>query len=133
MKRKAELIADCEYCPLGWDERGYEGECYDYGCLVNEDKEWCAKTYNQRMEKYKDITKNDCTGYIENITTTTKQDDINELNRLAEIGWAIEKAIASEYVYEELKRYPCDPYPIEIYLGKNDLERITNWAKGEVK
>lgn len=32
-----QLQADCEYCPLGWEERGYEGEYYDYGCHVNKD------------------------------------------------------------------------------------------------
>lgn len=26
---------DCEYCPMGWEDRGYEGECKDCGCLFN--------------------------------------------------------------------------------------------------
>lgn len=43
-------VADCENCPLGWEERGYEGECYDNGCLVDEDF-WCAEPYKQRAEK----------------------------------------------------------------------------------
>lgn len=25
---------DCETCPLSWEDRGYEGECYDCGCDV---------------------------------------------------------------------------------------------------
>lgn len=25
---------DCETCPLSWEDRGYEGECYDCGCVV---------------------------------------------------------------------------------------------------
>lgn len=25
---------DCETCPLSWEDRGYEGECYDCGCIV---------------------------------------------------------------------------------------------------
>lgn len=48
---KMQLQADCEHCPLGWEDRGYEGECYDCGCYVNEDAEWCKKTFNQRLEK----------------------------------------------------------------------------------
>ena len=27
---------DCENCPCGWEDRSYEGECYDCGC-------WLAK------------------------------------------------------------------------------------------
>ena len=27
---------DCEHCPLGWEDRGYEGECYDCGCYMAE-------------------------------------------------------------------------------------------------
>lgn len=48
-----QLQADCEYCPLGWEERGYEGECYDCGCMVKEDIKWCQKTYKERLEKSK--------------------------------------------------------------------------------
>lgn len=54
---KIELVAECEYCPLGWEERGYEGECYDYGCYVNDDKEWCLKPFKQRWEKYQELMK----------------------------------------------------------------------------
>ena len=50
-----ELQADCEYCPLGWEERGYEGECYDCGCMVGEDINWCKKTYKERLEKSKEL------------------------------------------------------------------------------
>lgn len=25
---------DCEYCPCGWEDRSYEGECYDCGCYL---------------------------------------------------------------------------------------------------
>ncbi len=25
---------DCEYCPLSWEDRGYESECYDCGCYM---------------------------------------------------------------------------------------------------
>ena len=49
--REMQLQADCEYCPLGWEERGYEGECYDCGCMVKEDTNWCQKTYGERLEK----------------------------------------------------------------------------------
>lgn len=28
---------DCETCPLSWEDRGYEGECYDCGCIVYDD------------------------------------------------------------------------------------------------
>ena len=52
---KMELHADCEYCPLGWEERGYEGECYDCGCMVHEDIEWCKKSYAERAEKAKEF------------------------------------------------------------------------------
>lgn len=24
----------CENCPAGWEDRSYEGECYDCGCLI---------------------------------------------------------------------------------------------------
>lgn len=34
---------DCECCPLSWEERGYEGECYDCGC--------CMAEYNQEYPK----------------------------------------------------------------------------------
>ena len=27
--------SDCENCPMGWEERGYEGECSDCGCLFD--------------------------------------------------------------------------------------------------
>lgn len=27
---------DCEHCPLSWEDRGYEGECYDCGCYMAE-------------------------------------------------------------------------------------------------
>lgn len=28
---------NCEDCPLGWEDRSYEGECYDCGCLFDKD------------------------------------------------------------------------------------------------
>lgn len=28
---------DCEYCPMSWENRGYEGECNDCGCLFDND------------------------------------------------------------------------------------------------
>lgn len=28
---------DCENCPMGWEDRGYEGECNDCGCLFDND------------------------------------------------------------------------------------------------
>lgn len=28
---------DCEYCPMGWEDRSYEGECNDCGCLFDYD------------------------------------------------------------------------------------------------
>lgn len=34
---------NCECCPLSWEERGYEGECYDCGC--------CMAEYNQDYPK----------------------------------------------------------------------------------
>lgn len=53
--KEMKLEADCEYCPLGWEERGYEGECYDCGCIVQEDIKWCSKTWKQREEKRKEV------------------------------------------------------------------------------
>lgn len=32
---------DCEHCPLYWEDRKYEGECYDYGCYMAE----CGNEY----------------------------------------------------------------------------------------
>lgn len=52
---RMELHADCEYCPLGWEDRGYEGECYDCGCMVYEDINWCKKPYAERAEKAKEL------------------------------------------------------------------------------
>lgn len=26
--------SDCECCPLSWEDRCYEGECYDCGCYM---------------------------------------------------------------------------------------------------
>lgn len=46
---------ECERCPLGWEERGYEGECYDCGCFVNDDPEWCVKPYAARMKKSREF------------------------------------------------------------------------------
>lgn len=28
---------NCEDCPMGWEDRGYEGECNDCGCLFDHD------------------------------------------------------------------------------------------------
>ena len=28
-------FCDCENCPFGWDDTGYEGECNDCGCYFN--------------------------------------------------------------------------------------------------
>lgn len=28
---------NCEYCPLAWEDRSYEGECEDCGCLFDKD------------------------------------------------------------------------------------------------
>ena len=50
-----QLQADCEYCPLGWEERGYEGECYACGCMVGEGVKWCQKPYKERLEKATEI------------------------------------------------------------------------------
>ena len=57
MKKWGEmhLQADCEYCPLGWEVRGYEGECYDCGCMVDEDIKWCQKAYRERLKKAKEF------------------------------------------------------------------------------
>ncbi len=46
---------ECENCPLGWEERGYEGECYDCGCMVKESAEWCEKPYYERLKKSKEF------------------------------------------------------------------------------
>jgi hypothetical protein len=27
---------DCEHCQLSWEDRSYEGECYDCGCYMAE-------------------------------------------------------------------------------------------------
>lgn len=36
---------DCENCPCGWETRGYEGECYDCGCLISKDGDFSAPTW----------------------------------------------------------------------------------------
>ena len=28
---------DCKYCPMGWEDMSYEGECNDCGCLFDYD------------------------------------------------------------------------------------------------
>lgn len=32
---KRGLEPDCEHCCMGWEDRGYEGECNDCGCCFN--------------------------------------------------------------------------------------------------
>ena len=60
---KLETEAECEYCPLGWEERGYEGECYDCGCMAHADKipqdetSWCKKSFEKRWERYQELVK----------------------------------------------------------------------------
>lgn len=34
---------DCETCPLSWEDRGYEGECYDCGCI------WYGDLYGKKL------------------------------------------------------------------------------------
>jgi hypothetical protein len=46
---------NCEYCPLGWENTTYEGECIDCGCYVNEDLYWCKKSYAERLKKAKEF------------------------------------------------------------------------------
>lgn len=36
---------DCECCPLSWEDRGYESECYDCGCYMAE----CGKDYPKTL------------------------------------------------------------------------------------
>lgn len=31
---KRGLEPDCEHCCMGWEDRGYEGECNDCGCYM---------------------------------------------------------------------------------------------------
>ena len=35
---------DCEECPAGWEDRGYEGECYDCGCIIYGEADGCRLT-----------------------------------------------------------------------------------------
>lgn len=35
---------DCECCPLSWEDRGYESECYDCGCYMAESGKDYPKT-----------------------------------------------------------------------------------------
>jgi hypothetical protein len=35
---------DCEHCPLSWEYRSYEGECYDCGCYMAEVGKYYPKT-----------------------------------------------------------------------------------------
>ena len=35
---------DCEECPAGWEDRGYEGECYDCGCIIYGEVDGCRLT-----------------------------------------------------------------------------------------
>jgi hypothetical protein len=59
--REMIIIAECENCPLGWEERGYEGECYDYGCMVytntipQDGTSWCVKSFDERYNKSKEL------------------------------------------------------------------------------
>lgn len=36
-KEKHEIVHDCDCanCLMGWESRGYEGECEDYGCYFD--------------------------------------------------------------------------------------------------
>lgn len=34
----------CEECPAGWEDRGYEGECYDCGCIIYGEADGCRLT-----------------------------------------------------------------------------------------
>lgn len=35
---------DCECCPLSWEDMGYDGECYNFGCYMAEHGNDCPKT-----------------------------------------------------------------------------------------
>ena len=40
-KNKIDCMRDCENCPFSWESRGYEGECYDYGCMIDKKPSVC--------------------------------------------------------------------------------------------
>lgn len=53
---------NCEYCPAGWEERSYEGECYDFGCIIK-GHEMCDDNcrlskaeIEKRLKEWKDYT-----------------------------------------------------------------------------
>ena len=35
IEKKVDYMRDCEHCAFSWEDRGYEGECYDYGCVMD--------------------------------------------------------------------------------------------------
>ena len=37
VSRKYGFEPDCENCCMGWEDCGYEGECYDCGCCFDYD------------------------------------------------------------------------------------------------
>ena len=56
-------------------------------------------------------------GYIKNLSTTMKQDDLNELNRLAEIGQATELACKDGSKYT---------------VFRNGIEYLLEWYREQV-
>lgn len=49
----------CENCPAGWEDRGYEGECYDCGCVIYGDFYDCnlsEKEIRKRLKQWDEYT-----------------------------------------------------------------------------
>ena len=50
----------CESCPAGWEDRSYEGECNDCGCLIlghglfDDNCKLSKKEINKRLQQLKD-------------------------------------------------------------------------------
>jgi hypothetical protein len=63
---------DCENCPCSWEDKGYEGEVYAYGCYIRDIDKACYVPYliriirlyfkkrkiNKEYNKYWDTLKN---------------------------------------------------------------------------
>ena len=51
-------MKNCEYCPAGWEDRSFEGECNDCGCLImGRDVDGCnlsLKEINKRLDQLED-------------------------------------------------------------------------------
>lgn len=53
-------MSRCEYCPAGWEDRSYEGECNAFGCrilgfeIVDDDCKLSKTTVEKRLKQMED-------------------------------------------------------------------------------